>query len=139
MIRNLVEAKKTLKLVVVDESPSYFEQLRECAEMCSHEFKVDCVFAETSEEAIGMIDVEKPTVVLVDAYIPDIQNPGFFEKCKDDIVPILVTSDYQLPELHETSQKWGAQGYLPKSENPDEVEMALRRIVELAQPHKIVC
>ena len=53
-------------------------------------------------------------------------------------MPLVVTSEYAVPELSDVSKRWGAEEYIPKSENPEEVEEALRKIVELAVPFSLL-
>jgi len=126
--------KKHVKLLVVDENTEYFEQLQECAEMCSHEFKVEIIYSSDEKEATTLIEKEHPTVIVMDAYIPEMNNQNFIEKCHQGVVPVVVTSDFTLPELNDAAERWGAEDYIPKSENPDEVEEALRKIIDLAAP-----
>lgn len=138
MMRRQTEEKKNVKLLIVDENSSYYEQLKDCAEMCAHEFNVECIHATSAQEAMKIIESEHPTVLLVDAYLPDLTNAKLISKCSEGVVPVVITSDYQLPELEEVTQHWGADEYIPKSDNPDDVEEALRRIVELAMPFVLV-
>ncbi len=128
---------RQIKLLVVDENREYFEQLQDCAEMCSHEFKVECLYTSDEKEALDIIENEHPAIVVLDAYIPEFDNLGLIERCQNGAT-VVVTSDFSVPELSATSRKWGAEEYIPKSSNPDEVEEALRKIVELAAPFEIV-
>ena len=123
-----------VKVLVVDEDRDYFEQLQECADMCSHEFKVECIYSSDEKEALSIIEKEHPSIIVMDAYMPALESHGLLEKCNEGVVPLIVTSLYAIPELSDVSRRWGAEEYITKSENPDEVEEALRRIVELAVP-----
>lgn len=136
--RNSFADKKNVKLLVLDENAEYFEQLKDCAEMCSHEFTVECFFSSDEKEAMKIIEKEHPSVILMDPYTPEVNGREFIEKCQEGVTSVVVTSENTVPEMDEVSREWGAEAYITKSENPDDVEQALRTIVDLAVPFYLV-
>jgi two-component system, OmpR family, alkaline phosphatase synthesis response regulator PhoP len=120
-----MEIKKELKVLVVDEEPQYFSALRDCAELCSHVVKVNCDFANSWERATEKIHSQKPSLVLLDLYIPGLPSFELLKECQANSIPVIVISSINSLHIEETARSFGAAGCVDKSEDPEELEEML--------------
>lgn len=123
---------KKVRLLVVDECPNYVELLKHSAEIWNGNFQIEVRQVESGEEAISSIDDWDPTVILVDAFIPDMICHDFVEMLSTGVVPLIVTSDHSCEVTGESVLLRGASAYVPKTNDPDVVEQLLYRLAALA-------
>ena len=62
---------QSIKLLVVDDQEGYFRALEEVAEMCGHQFQIECRHSDNTEAALNVIDDWTPSVIIVDAHLTD--------------------------------------------------------------------
>ncbi len=148
MILNKLNIDGTLKrgkavrlLIVGDDSDSsihnYFEHLKDFTEMSNHIYNIDCAIITKGEEALQKIEDWNPNVILVDVHLPDINSFEVLDLCRKEHLPVIVTSDFRLPEVEKSVENSGASAYIPKSDCPDDFEYLLHRIVDLADDARI--
>lgn len=123
--------KQRLKVLVLDEHREYFERIRDCAEMCRHQFIVDCQYSDNQESAQSIVKTWQPGLVLVDAHIPSFNSIEFVKVCSDQQLPVVVTSETPSDDISESARKNGAHGYVPKSEDVEEIEALLQQLLSL--------
>jgi DNA-binding NarL/FixJ family response regulator len=124
--------RKEVKLLVVDDQPQHFEQIRAFAEMFSSQFVIECRLARDKRETCEVVDSWNPSVVLVDVHlisdafrlIQEIAHKG---------ASVIAVSEARIPQLAETAHTYGAVGCLTKSDNPDDVEHLVGYIAAIAR------
>lgn len=134
--------KKTIRLLVIgDDAESqineYFVHLKDFTEMSTHLYDIDCNFIHTGEEAYKQIKDWLPNVILIDAHLADVNCFNILEHCVKEHLPVVLTSDYRLPEVEKSAENSGASAYIPKSDNPDDFEFLLSLIAEIADEARI--
>jgi len=120
-----------VRLLVVDEQESYCELIRKSADIGDMAFEVVCEHAASAAEAIRKIADWEPTVILVDAYLPDMNSLEFLEQCRGTS-PLIVASEHISPSTEESVLSRGASAYIPKTQDPDELDIILQKIAWLA-------
>lgn len=123
---------KKVRLLVVDEQQSYYNLLRDYVEMCRHEYDIECAYAADETEALGLCGSWHPSIVLVDAHLPDKTGFGLLEKIIDQAASVIITSTSLSFTIEESAKKRGANGYLPKTDNFDDLDYVLSYIVTVA-------
>jgi CheY-like chemotaxis protein len=136
------QKRKTVRLLVIgDDSESavneYFGHLKDFTELSNHLYDIDCNFIHTGGEAYKQIADWHPNVILVDVHLPDINSFSILEHCKKEHLPVIVTSDFRLPDVEKSVENSGASAYIPKSDSPDDFEYLLNRIADLADEARI--
>ncbi len=126
--------KKTVKLLVVDEQPGYCELIREHAEICSHQIDIICEYVTSGREAIEKIAEWKPSVILLDAHLQDINSFEVLESCREGRATVVVASDHCSRAIMDSARERGASGYVTKSENPEEIEALLVELATVSAP-----
>ena len=129
-----MEDLHTVKLLVIDDFSSFFEIISHYADICSHLVRIECKYAACESEALGIIKEWDPSVVLVDLYLPDLNGFDFVERYRDMLPPIIITCESRSRELEERARLRGASAYLQKSDNPDDMEYVLNKIINVATP-----
>ena len=127
-----MEGKKEVRVLVVDEGSAYFELICEHAEMNDHYFSINCAHVENGEEVLEKIRTFAPTIILLDAHIPDVNCFEILERCKEGLAPIIVTSDNCSPEIEVSARMNGASGYVTKSTNPEHLDALIFQIATLS-------
>lgn len=133
--------KEVRLLVIGDDNESqvadYFGHLKDFTEMSQHIYDINCNFVNKGEEAFKQIEDWQPNIILVDAHLTDMNSFNILEHCKREHLPVVVTSDYRLPEVEKSVESSGAGAYIPKSDNPEDLEYLLNKIAELADDARI--
>ena len=121
--------RKKVRLLVVDDQNQFCELVREIAELSSHIYDISCEFTNSEERAMELVSTWDPSVILVDAHLSEIDSPQFVKDCQSSPAPVVVTSELHSQSIEDAAREWGASGYAPKSESPEDVE---RLVLELA-------
>lgn len=125
--------KKQIKLLVVDDHTSYGELIARSADLWNEHYEFECEFVDSATAALEKIATSAPTIVLADAHIPDMNSMHFIDECSALAVPLVVTSDHLLASLEESVLSRGAKAYLPKTDDPDELEHIFEQIALIAE------
>lgn len=126
--------RKTVKLLVVDEQPDYCDLIREHAEICSHQIDIICESATSGREAIEKIAAWKPSVILLDAHLQDVNSFEVLESCREGRATVVVASDHCSQAIMNSAREHGASGYVTKSDNPEEIEALLVELATVSAP-----
>lgn len=129
-----VEYRKTIKLLVVDEQASYCDLIREHAEICSHHVDIVCECVNSGKDAIEKIASWKPSVILLDAHLNDVNSFEVLQSCREGRATVVVASDHCSREIMDSARSHGASGYVTKSENPEEIEALLFELATVSAP-----
>ena len=127
------EAKPHLKVLVVDEQDEYFADLKDWADMCSHQMQLDCRHIQRGQEAFGMLGEWEPDVVLVDIHLPDVPGFDVMSRCCSRAIPVVATGASDNSEMSAEAMRHGASAYLAKISDPDQMDQVLRTIVSAAR------
>jgi len=128
-----MELKNLVRLLVVDEEPNYFAQLREYAELCRHEFQIECKFADSKERLEEVIKQWSPSVVILDLYAIGIPCFEVLEGCRGRSIPVIATCPAYSHEIEHSALSHGAVAYRPKSDDPEELEQTLHLVANVSE------
>ncbi len=124
--------RSSVRLLVVDESSSYYDQIKEYAEVYSHQIELVVAHAESASSAIEELRKFKPSVVLVDMHIPDMNGLDLIDRCKDEIQAVVVTSQTPSKEIETSALQHGAKAYVSKGEAPEDFENLIETLTRYA-------
>lgn len=132
-----VENRKTIKLLVVDEQAGYCDLIREHAEICSHQVEILCECVNSGREALERIANWRPSVILLDAHLHDMNCFDVLESCREGRATVVVSSDHCSKEIMDSARDHGASGYITKSESPDQIEALLFELASVSAPVEV--
>lgn len=121
--------RKQVRLLVVDEQTEFCELVQEIAELASNKFDITCEFTDCGTRASELVRDWEPSVILVDADLSGVDSQELVRAFRKSSAPVVVTSQVQSRTIEESARRWGASGYVAKSESHGEVE---RLVLELA-------
>lgn len=118
------------KVYIVDDHPIVRHGLRELIEQ-EGDLAV-CGEAEDGPEALNALNQLRPDIILLDISLKttsgiDLVGP-IHEKAEG--VPVLILSMHDEVRFAERSLKAGAQGYIMKQDPPENLILAIRRVLE---------
>ena len=123
--------RKRVRLLVVDDHSEHFAQVQEVAQMYNSEFEFECRLVSDSSQAVEVAAEWNPTVVLIDLHLIA-SALDVLGKIAEQGPVVVATSESRIPELPEKLSKYGASGYLTKSEALEDVEAMLQYIASVA-------
>ncbi len=129
----------TLKILVIDDEPG----IRSGISRILRNFRVDYPFMEeafdfavfeapTGESGIGIIESNRPDILLLDNKLPGIQGIEVLEyvrKKQYDITVVMITS-YASLELAVKATSDGASDFIPKPFTPQELRSSIENITK---------
>ena len=124
--------RKKVRLLVVDEHQSFCDIVQEVVELASHVYDITCEVTDSGERARELVKNWDPSVVLIDAHITDVNSFELVRDISHTRAPIVVTSVERSQVIEEAARKWGASGYMWKSENAEDVERLVHELAEIA-------
>lgn len=130
----IVQKSLEVKLLVVDEHSQYCSLIREHAEMYGHALKLVCECVNSGREALEKISTWEPSVVLLDAHLPDINSFEVLDACRNGRATVVVSSDVCSRDIENSARAHGASGYVTKSENPEDIEALLVELATVSLP-----
>ena len=86
----------------------------------------------TGNDAISLIDTERFDIVITDMKLPDISGFSIIEKVKknDADIPVIMITAFSSLQTAIDAMKKGADDYLTKPVNIEELELILKKIRE---------
>lgn len=124
------QAKKTVKILIVDDHPIVREGL--AARLARQpDFEV-CGEAEDVADALERVKSTKPDVVVIDLSLKSGQGLDLIKRIKslDLDTKMLVSSMYDESLYAERSLRAGAMGYVNKQEVSEKIIEAIRQVLE---------
>lgn len=107
------------KFLIIEDNPQNFYLLRFLLE--KHGF--DVVWAENGKDGIRMAFTEKPSIILLDIQLPEMDGYAVAAELKKDPeiadIPIVAVTSYAMAGDREKILSAGADGYIEKPINPD--------------------
>ena len=112
-----------LRILVADDE----EGIRESLNLILSE-TYDLTFASDGEEALARLTNGSFGLVLLDIKMPKLDGLEVLRRLKghDHLPPVLILTAYQSVELAKEAVKLGAQNYLPKPFEREQILLAVR-------------
>jgi DNA-binding NarL/FixJ family response regulator len=123
----MTEQKK--RVIIVDDHPLFRDRL---SQLINHELDMEvCGESETAEQAIRLIRLLTPELVIVDITLKGSSGLGLIKgiRALSIGIPILVLSMHEESLYAERTLRAGATGYITKNQAADEVLGAIRRVL----------
>jgi DNA-binding NarL/FixJ family response regulator len=120
--------KKKVKLLVVDDHNSYCDLIEQSADIWNNDYEVECSFADCASDAFERIIDFTPNIIMVDAYLHDMNYLDFIDQCREGTASLVVTSSSQSPSIERSVIEHGARAYIAKTDDPDEIEDVLQQL-----------
>lgn len=125
-----------MKLLVVHEEAQFCELVEEFAQLCSHQFGIDCRSASSGQQCLDMLKSWGPAVVLLDVHLSDQDSFGIIDRCCSNGVQVVVMAEHSTPEMEKRAQEHGALGYFQKSDDPEDIEKLLAQLSTIPTPDR---
>jgi DNA-binding response OmpR family regulator len=115
--------------LIVEDSATEMQILVQCLQLSG----IHVVMAQSGEEAIAAINVQKPDVIVLDVVLPGCSG---FEVCRElktrpetSSIPVIIcsTKDGQMDRFW--GMKQGADAYLTKPINQDELVRTVKQFI----------
>jgi two-component system, NtrC family, response regulator AtoC len=117
------------KILIVDDEPDIRSALGRYFERTGH----DVLRASTGEEAVRLVQSERPAVVLLDLFLPDISGFEVLERTREQRpVIIMITGHGDIPAAVHAMQG-GAEGFLTKPVELAHLGAVVDRALEKSQ------
>ncbi len=119
---------KKPRILLIDDDKNTADGLRKI--LIQDGYDTSCVY--TGNEAINLIDTEHFDIVITDMKLPDISGFSIIEKVKknDADVPVIMITAFSSLQTAIDAMKKGADDYLTKPVNIEELELILKKIWE---------
>ncbi|MEK5434744.1 MULTISPECIES: helix-turn-helix transcriptional regulator [Paenibacillus] len=120
--------EETVRLLLVDDQPYIRDSLRIILEQ-EPDFEI-IGLAENGEQAVSFCEQDQPHVVLMDLNMPDMDGAEATKLIKQKWpgVRVLILTTFQEPDLAVEALQNGADGYLLKSTEPQELFEGIRLV-----------
>lgn len=126
--------QQKVKVLVADDDPAIQELIRLNLEVQGYEVVIASNGVETVRKALS----ERPDLIILDILMPEMDGYEVMRLLKNSEetsnIPIIVLTAYASDAGALVSWMEGAEGYLAKPFNPDELLMLVERV--LASPEK---
>jgi DNA-binding NtrC family response regulator len=117
------------KILIIDDEPDIVSALGRYFERGGH----DVLRALTGEEGVRLVQAERPAVVLLDLYLPDLSGFEVLERTREQRpVVIMITGHGDIP-LAVQAMQGGAEGFLTKPVELAHLGAVVDRALEKAQ------
>jgi DNA-binding NarL/FixJ family response regulator len=123
------QAKRPIRVVAVDDHPTYAHGLRTLLPAFGGDIEVVAVAVDV-DEAIDAVENTLPDVVLMDVRIPGgggVEALRRIRRASTNVYVIMLTVSSEPRDVHE-AMKAGASGYLTKDVAADELTAAIRTV-----------
>ncbi len=119
---------KKPRILLIDDDKNTADGLRKI--LIQDGYDTSCVY--TGNEALHLIDTEHFDMVITDMKLPDISGFSIIEKVKkkDPNIPVIMITAFSSLQTAIDAMKKGADDYLTKPVNIDELELILKKIWE---------
>ncbi len=119
---------KKPKILLIDDDKNTADGLRKILILDGYD--TSCVY--TGNEAVSLIDSEHFDIVITDMKLPDISGFSIIEKVKknDADTPVIMITAFSSLQTAIDAMKKGADDYLTKPVNIEELELILKKIWE---------
>jgi DNA-binding NtrC family response regulator len=125
----MVPADARPQVLVIDDEPSLHDALRE---LLDPEFEIRS--ALTAEEGVAILRAERFRCILLDLTLPGMDGLTFLRRFReqDGHTPVIVLTATRTVQTAVRAMRLGAEDYITKPWEPDELRLAVARAVERA-------
>lgn len=123
------------RILVVDSDRENTDSLKSCLEQNKYDVEV----ARDAGQAHSAFSMHLPDFVIVELMLPnDVTGFEVCEKMKrdNDGVPVMVLSEIEMDDARDLARRVGADGYMTKPYDPDELLENIRQIAETVWARK---
>lgn len=124
--------RKELRLLIVDDQSNFSEFLELYSDIWNEHVEVVLTHVESAAKAVNEMGSLRPNVVMVDAHLSDMNSLELVQRIANGTSTVVLTSEQPSISLEESALFHGAQAYIPKTQDPDEVEFLFLRLAELS-------
>lgn len=119
------------KLMIVDDEALICTRLKNDIDFASVGFAV-CATANSARQALRLIDIEKPDVMIIDIMMPDMNGLELIEaiRSKDVNINIIILSGYDEFSYAQRALELGVCKYLLKPVNKEKLTETLRTLYQ---------
>lgn len=104
------------KILLVDDDTDMLAMTGRWLEKAGYEVTK----AESGAQALTLAAAEKPDLILLDVYMPEMDGPETLKKLKETPetanIPVLFRTGMEDTDLEEACSPYRAEGFVPKSE-----------------------
>ena len=113
------------RLLIVDDEPDMVEN---CARILGRA-GYDCLTATDPRRALGMIESERPDLLLTDLKMPDVDGMELLRHARelDPAMPVIMITAFATIESAVAAVREGAFDYLPKNFSVDQLTVTVER------------
>lgn len=124
--------RKEVRILIVNEQEEYFKLISSHAEDYLHGCDVSCTHAGSGKEARSILSHWLPTIIVLDAYLDDVNSVEIIKEIQGDHLPVIVTSEHFSSEIDKSVKENGACAYLVAGDSQNSLETLFGKIVELS-------
>ncbi|MDD5702581.1 MAG: sigma-54 dependent transcriptional regulator, partial [Dehalococcoidales bacterium] len=119
---------KNIKVLVVDDEAIMRDSIRDWLTDSGYEV----LTAENADEALGIIEREKPGVAVIDLVLPGSDGLELLKKARQisPNIQVIIVTAYSSVHTAITAIKEGAYDYIEKPFPPEKVELLVSKLVE---------
>jgi len=122
--------EEKIKVLLVEDDPMIIDMYK----MRLEEEGYDVLLTDKGSEAIELAEKEKPSIILLDIILPEIDGFSILQTLKSKIktknLPVLLLTNLGQETDQEKGTQMGAAGYFIKSQHtPSDVIVAVKKIV----------
>lgn len=127
-----------VKLLIVDDDKKYSEEIEDYIKTTDDISSAGC--AEDGEEAVDMIRLTQPDVVLLDVILPKLDGIGVLRRVSASDMPVkpmfIINSASSLPSLYEVAASYGASYFMIKPQKAESICDVVRDLCGIKRTHK---
>lgn len=117
-------------ILIIDDDPAMVEVLRR--RLTQQQFKV--IDAASGQDGLAMARERKPSLVVLDLRLPDIDGLGVCELMADDPqtcqIPVIILSGMERPDIIRRSRAAGCQYFVRKPYDPNALLLLIRSAID---------
>ncbi len=117
-------------ILIIDDDPAMVEVLRR--RLAQQHFQV--IDAACGNEGLAMAREHRPSLVVLDLRLPDIDGLGVCERMADDPrtsqIPVIILSGMERPDIIRRSRAAGCQYFVRKPYDPNALLLLIRSAID---------
>lgn len=124
--------RQEVRILVIHEQDDYFKLVSSHAEDYLHGYEVSCTHAESGKAARSLLSKWLPTIIILDAYLDDVNSVEILKEFQGEHLPVIVTSEHFSSEIDRSAKEHGACAYLVAEDTQHSLETLFGKIAELS-------
>ena len=117
-------------ILIIDDDPAMVEVLRH--RLTRQQFQV--IDAASGNEGLALARERRPSLVVLDLRLPDIDGLGVCERMADDPltnqIPVIILSGMERPDIIRRSRAAGCQYFVRKPYDPNALLLLIRSAID---------